>query len=120
MTLELINVTNKLIQALLLLLHLLFYGCVHVVEDENEEETYIFEIEPRLDIDDNGFYHLTIDRNNWQTIYRVSGHVNTGNGNPVDLMKKRKNGFEFLPIKESEFTKLSFTQIFDYFRDSIN
>ncbi len=40
--------------------------------------------------------------------------------NPRDLMKKRRNGFEFLPMKESEFMKLTFPQIFDYFRDSIN
>jgi hypothetical protein len=37
-----------------------------------------------------------------------------------ELMKERRDGFEFLPMKESEFMKLSFPQIFDYFRDSIN
>ena len=36
-----------------------------------------------------------------------------------ELMKKRRNGFEFLPMKESEFMKLSFPEIFDYFRESI-
>ena len=41
-------------------------------------------------------------------------------GNQRELMKNRRNGFEFLPIKESEFMKLSFVQIFDYFRGSIN
>ena len=40
--------------------------------------------------------------------------------NSGDLMKKRRNGFEFLPMKESEFMKLTFPQIFDYFRESIN
>ena len=40
-------------------------------------------------------------------------------GNPRDLMKKRKNGFQFLPIKESEYMKLSFIQIFDYFKKSM-
>ena len=40
--------------------------------------------------------------------------------NQRELMKKRRNGYEFLPMKESEFMKLSFPQIFDYFRESIN
>ena len=41
-------------------------------------------------------------------------------GDQRELMKKRRKGFEFLPMKESEFMKLSFPQIFDYFRESIN
>jgi len=36
-------------------------------------------------------------------------------GNQRELMKKRRNGYEFLPIKESEFMKLSFVQIFNDF-----
>ena len=35
-------------------------------------------------------------------------------------MKKRRDGFEFLPIKESEFMKLSFVQIFDDFKASLD
>ena len=41
-------------------------------------------------------------------------------GNQRELMKKRRNGFEFLPVKESEFMKLSFTQIFDDFKASLD
>ena len=41
-------------------------------------------------------------------------------GNQRELMKKRKDGFEFLPIKESEFMKLSFVQIFDDFKESLD
>ena len=41
-------------------------------------------------------------------------------GDQRELMKKRRDGFEFLPIKESDFMKLSFLQIFDYFKTSIN
>ena len=29
----------------------------------------------RLNKDNNGYYHLTIDRNNWQTLHRVTGSV---------------------------------------------
>ena len=41
-------------------------------------------------------------------------------GNQRALMKKRRDGFEFLPIKESEFMKLSFVQIFDDFKASLD
>ena len=41
-------------------------------------------------------------------------------GDQRELMKKRRDGFEFLPMKESEFMKLSFSQIFDDFKASIN
>ena len=41
-------------------------------------------------------------------------------GNQRELMKKRRDGFEFLPIKESEFMKLSFVQIFDDFKESLD
>ena len=41
-------------------------------------------------------------------------------GNQRDLMKKRRDGFDFLPKKESEFMKLSFVQIFDDFKASLD
>ena len=41
-------------------------------------------------------------------------------GNQRALMKKRRDGFEFLPKKESEFMKLSFVQIFDDFKASLD
>ena len=41
-------------------------------------------------------------------------------GKQRELMKKRRNGFEFLPKKESEFMKLSFVQIFDDFKASLD
>ncbi|MED5475768.1 MAG: hypothetical protein VX770_07045, partial [Candidatus Neomarinimicrobiota bacterium] len=41
-------------------------------------------------------------------------------GNQRELIRKRRDGFEFLPIKESKFIKLSFVQIFDDFKVSLN
>ena len=38
----------------------------------------------RLHIDGNGYYHLTMDRNNWQTLHRVSGSTYTNDGNPIE------------------------------------
>ena len=34
-------------------------------------------------MDDNGYYHLTLNRSSWQTIHRISGHVTDKNGNPA-------------------------------------
>jgi len=38
----------------------------------------------RLPIDVNGYYHLTMDRSNWQTLHRVSGSTCTNEGNPIE------------------------------------
>ena len=69
---------------LLLFLFIYSFSCVQLVEeDETEELSYIFELEPNLQIDDNGYYHLTINRNNWQTTHRIDGRVTSQEGNPV-------------------------------------
>jgi hypothetical protein len=39
----------------------------------------------RLPIDSNGYYHLTIDRSNWQTLHRVSASVNNTDGIPIEF-----------------------------------
>ena len=39
----------------------------------------------RLPIDGNGYYHLTMDRDNWQTLHRVSGSIHTSDGNPIEF-----------------------------------
>jgi hypothetical protein len=39
----------------------------------------------RLPVDGNGYYHLTINRNTWQTLHRVSGNVVTEDGNPIEF-----------------------------------
>ena len=35
----------------------------------------VFELDARLAEDNNGYYHLDIDENEWQTLHRISGHV---------------------------------------------
>jgi hypothetical protein len=64
-------------------------GC-DAIDPNNQSESenkIIMTIEPRLDVDENGYYHLMIDRNNWQTIHRVSGHLNYENGSSAELIK---------------------------------
>ncbi|MBT3676075.1 MAG: hypothetical protein HOB99_03915 [Candidatus Marinimicrobia bacterium] len=61
----------------LLLIVLFFISCKETFENnvEKDEDIISLEIEPRLDQDDNGYYHLEINPRSWQTIHRISGHV---------------------------------------------
>tara|TARA_Y100000401_G_scaffold107147_1_gene101242 strand:+ start:652 stop:1188 length:537 start_codon:yes stop_codon:yes gene_type:complete len=60
----------------------LFTGCEDEIIIASEEENVSFNM--RLPIDGNGYYHLTMDRNNWQTLHRVSGSTYTNDGNPIE------------------------------------
>ena len=74
------------IKLYLIIISILLTSCVQLVDEDNQsdKDTYTFTIEPNLEVDGNGFYHLNINRNNWQTIHRISGHVYINNGNPVE------------------------------------
>ena len=65
----------------------LFTTC-ELVNDEDEEITPVWEfnLEPRLDVDSNGYYHLTLNQQTFQTIHRISGHIYE-NGQPLDVVK---------------------------------
>ena len=78
------------------LLYLFLIGCseskfilepVDEVENPQSEDlhqVFYFDSNPRLDVDDNGFYHLDIDMNNWQTLHRLSGFISdSASSNPV-------------------------------------
>ena len=60
----------------------LFIGC----EDLNEIEPISFVLNARLHQDSNGYYHLPIDTNNWQTTHRISGNL-FRNGEPMNITK---------------------------------
>ena len=80
---------RKRLSRFLLLIFIIFSSCTDIFvaleEDEGPDSSasYIFEIEPRLPIDNNGYYHLTLNRSSWQTIHRVSGNVSDKEGFPV-------------------------------------
>jgi hypothetical protein len=44
------------------------------------------ELEPRLDQDINGFFHLALLRDSWQTTHRIAGYV-TMDGEPADVIR---------------------------------
>ena len=63
---------------LLCVLFLIYWGCEDNKTDEDSKSTYSFDIvweDTGITKDDNDYFHLTIDRNNWQTLYRVRGIV---------------------------------------------
>ena len=55
-----------------------------------------------------GFYLLC------QNIFDISSNIK----NTKDIMQRRSNGFEFLPIKEYEFMDLNFVEIFVLFKQA--
>ena len=70
---------------ILMLSGLTFWSCEYLSEDEYENnESYTVDIDARLPVDANGYYHLTLERNSWQTIHRVSGHVYNSDGYAIE------------------------------------
>ncbi len=62
---------RKIVGLITLIGFSLFIGC----EDANEVESIEFELNTRLTEDANGYYHLTLDTTNWQTLHRIEGRV---------------------------------------------
>ena len=70
---------NKIVSFTILIPCVFWLSC----EDENEmneesQSTYHFDLiyeDTGITKDENDYYHLTIDRDNWQTLYRVRGTV---------------------------------------------
>ncbi len=62
---------NKLGKILLTVVSSLFISC--------EDNTYVssLKFDMRLPKDERGYYHLKIDRDNWQTLHRVSGSISS-------------------------------------------
>ena len=68
----------KRLYPLLFISVLIYWGCEDNKADEDSKSTYSFDIvweDTGITKDDNDYFHLTIDRNNWQTLYRVRGLV---------------------------------------------
>ena len=80
---EILRLT-KTLKKLLPILLLCFLSCSDLIEDELSP--IVFELDARLPVDENGFYHLAIDTNSWQTFHRLSGHL-LRNGNGMNITK---------------------------------
>ena len=81
---------KKLINRNLFLLILVVISCENPYFANlhgNDEMTINVKIDPRLPQDDNGYFHLTLNRSKWQTIHRFSGLVTDENDNPLDVVR---------------------------------
>lgn len=53
--------------------------------NDNDSGLYI-ELEPRLPMDSNGYFHLDLLRGTWQTTHRISGHISF-EGEPAENVR---------------------------------
>ena len=67
-----------------IVLILMLMSCSDITNSENEE--YKFKINPRLEIDNNGYYHLDVIRQNVQTLHRINGLITLEN-QPVENVR---------------------------------
>ena len=65
------TITQKLKLTTKIILSILFISC----EDNNQDNTGLLEFDIRLPQDENGYYSLTLDKNKWQTLHRVTAKV---------------------------------------------
>ncbi len=65
------SIIVKTIKAVITLIGFsLFIGC-----EDIESEPIEFQLDTRLVQDANGYYHMTLDTTNWQTLHRIEGRV---------------------------------------------
>ena len=50
------------------------FGCSDFVTESQDTDIRI-EFDTRLNVDDNGYYHLQLDNTKWQTLHRLSGNA---------------------------------------------
>ena len=78
----------KKLYPLLSILFLIYWGCEDNKNDNNDDnvDVIVFNLEPRLDQDVNGYYHLELNPSSFQTLHRLSGHIYL-NGEPLEVMR---------------------------------
>ena len=79
-----INGITGLIKSVVVGSFLLVVGCDTRLGPDYDE--VFFDIDVRLPLDENGYYHLEMERGNWQTLHRISGSVYVEEG-PVELIR---------------------------------
>ena len=62
---------NILTRNILIGISLFLVGCEDIIQDSPPTITY----DMRLPVDGNGYYHLEMNRDTWQTTHRVSGSI---------------------------------------------
>ena len=68
------------------LLSFLLISCENsTTSSEDSSDKLFLSFDMRLPVDGNNYYHLDINRNTWQTLHRVSAHIETSEGEPVEF-----------------------------------
>ena len=68
------------------LLHLLVFVVLLIIscEDSSNSDYGTLNFDMRLDSDANGFYHLSLNKDSWQTLHRVSAIIIDKDEQPVE------------------------------------
>ena len=80
---------RKIVGIITLIGFSLFVGCSNPTEPI---PPILFELDARLPVDGNGYYHLTIDQTKWQTLHRISG-ITYRDGHRDDPIQNIKFGW---------------------------
>ncbi len=80
-----INEIKVLIKNIVVGSLLFIIGCSDTRVGINYDELF-FDIDVRLPLDENGYYHLEMSRETWQTLHRISGSVYTDE-EPAELIR---------------------------------
>ena len=74
-------------RALYIALLFVFVVCEGLTDNNTEDDVEIVSnLEPQLDQDENGYYHLELNPTTFQTLHRLSGHI-YGDGQPLDVVR---------------------------------
>ena len=80
------EIVKKLIIRTLSFFSFFLIGCSNFNWTESGDDEVFLEVDPRLQMDDNGYYHLLIDITRWQTIHRFSGTASV-NGESLENLR---------------------------------
>lgn len=78
------NIMKRIILFTSLLLFL-FISCENLNNDDEDTIEIVFNLDTRLDQDNNGYYHLELNPTTFQTLHRISGHI-YGDEQPLDVV----------------------------------
>ena len=63
-----------------------YYPVITNEGESDELSSIVFNLNSEMSIDENGYYHVSLDTTNWQTTHRISGNV-FRDDNPVNIIK---------------------------------
>ena len=102
---------TKTMHAITIFVLLIIAACSEVVYDLDVD----IEVDPRLKVDENGYYHLELLRNTWQTIHRLSGHIMVGDA-PAENVRIEWTSSNFWKLNDTlgYYIKYGYTDQLEY------